>query len=360
MARGGSFGGGGGRGGGFSSGGRSGGFSSGNRTPSSGSFSGSNFSSYKKSSGATPASQPTSVHTNRSSFLTGAILGSIFSGGNRNNASYNGGVSKNDVFPEVAGGNYTPKRPDPNKSGREYMHCEYCGSDYNDLNTTRCQNCGAVTTRKREEAKGSFAQETAPASATPSAKKSSSKKTVLIFFIAIVILFAVIVIFAALDGRQEEFNPVTYNWEGGNYVTYAKTASIFNWVYGSALNIRVVSAEVIGDLYSYGIEEDEYYYCVAAVELNNKSGDDYLFYISDLTLKFGGDLYVASSYSQNKARLFSERSEDGYFRLSAGGYAYFIFIYPIYNDASLSNLSLEFREFTSGGSFLNAYLLKLN
>lgn len=300
MARG--FGGG---GGGRSFGGGGGGRSFGSRSSSGkSSFSSSNFSSYKRSGGASPSSGGGNFHkgSGLGNFIAGAIIGSIFNG-NKTTTTVNTTPQRNQVFPEMnnqtLNSGYTPPVPPKEPKYREFMFCDYCEAEYNDLKLTKCENCGAQLKLKREEVDEGgtpIKQSTVPVAKT---KKKNTAAIVVVTAIAIVVVAIILV--AIFGSSSSNYEVMKYDYD---IPTYDDSVNKGQLLVGDYLSAVVYESKVVYDLSSWGIEAEGTFVAVR-VEITNVSTHDMSLYISDLVLCNGTQHAIYASADMEEATINS-------------------------------------------------------
>lgn len=352
MARG-SFGGGGG-GRGFGGGGRS--FGGGGKS----SFSSSNFSSYKRSGGASPSSGGGSFKNNGGlgSFIAGAIIGSIFESKTNNNPP----PARNQVFPEMGGQTLPTGQPvQPVKAKepkyREYMACDYCNAEYNDLKATKCANCGAALKHKRVL----LTDENTSAQNTAVVKPAKKKNTGVIVFVCVLTVIVVGIILMAVFMSSGDRSVMYSSYTPSSHLD--AEVDMNEQIYGQYYNIVATEYLELYDLTRWGIEEQGYFVAVKVTITNTKSYS-YDLNVFDICLLDDDEntIYACadmSDASQNSSQLliFGGRSSSS--NLEIEGYetvtGYLIFPCDYIGD----DYYLDVREYNYG-SEVAGYLIELD
>jgi len=284
MSKGGGFGGGGFKGGGFSSGGFK---SSGGGRPN-----GTNFSSFRPNSGARPpSSNNTSMHNSGSSFLWGAVVGSILNQRTGQNTTQNNTHPVyNDTYMRGA-----PIKPAPEPKYREFKYCEYCKSEFTDLNLNKCPNCGA----KLEHKKVLEGQPTTNAAATgayqsqyntvPQATKPKSKAWIVPIIILVV---AVMIIATALSGSGKVISDEIVTWVQPNSPALTRYYTTADLITSDYLQFQVTGVEVVDEISELDLAyESGVKYVVIQTKIININAFDIPIYIRDFSIKYNGENY---------------------------------------------------------------------
>lgn len=360
MPKGGGFGGGGGfKGGGFSSGGgfKGGGFSGGGRP------NGTNFSSYRPNSGARPPSSLNSnMHSSGSSFLWGALVGSILNQNTSQNITRNSHPVYDDSYMKDA-----PLKPTPKPEYREFKYCEYCKSEFSDLTLNKCPNCGAKLVHKKvmvnqpitPNASGYQTQY----NTTPQPIKKKNKAWIIP---VIIIVIAAIVIFSSMGGSGKVISDEVITWSqpaSPALTRYYTTADLITAEY---LEFQVTGVQLTDGINELDLStESGVKYVVVQTKIINTNAYDIPIYIRDFSIKYNGENYQPLQIDYSWYFNFDNGSGlSKYFVLGTFEVMEGIFVYKIDNyvegDIKFEYIEYEYDQSTDTNYLLGIYQIDIN
>ena len=359
MPKGGGFSGGGGfKGGGFSSGGgfKGGGFSGGGRP------NGTNFSSYRPNSGARPpSSQNSNMHSSGSSFLWGALVGSILNQNTSQNTNNSHPVYDDSYMKDA------PLKPTPEPEYREFKYCEYCKSEFSDLTVNKCPNCGAKLVHKKvmvnqpitPNASGYQTQY----NATPQPVKKKNKAWIIP---VIILVIAAIVIFSSTGGSGKVISDAVVTWSqpaSPALTRYYTTADLITAEY---LQFQVTGVQLADGINELDLStESGVKYVIVQTKIINTNSYDIPIYIRDFSIKYNGKNYQPLQIDYSWYFNFDNGSGlSKYFVLGTYEVMEGTFVYKIENyvegDIKFEYIEYEYDQSTDTNYLIGIYQIDIN
>lgn len=305
---------------------------------------GTNFSSYRPNSG----SRPPVNNGGSNNFLLGAIIGSIFgNNGNNNNASKN---TVNSVYTDDFVAN-APIKPTPKPEYKDFLFCEYCESEFTDLALTRCPNCGAKLTAKREQINKEETQSVLKENnvATAKAKKNKVFSTIVAIFLIFTIVVGIVIFSSRLDNDIYD----------DNYQVSGEEFSIKETVHADYLNFSVESFFVTNSIIDANLSavHGKKYMTVTVAITNFNNVDLPIYQASDFILVVDNTAYRPIKNvegSKSKYYIFDLGSgSDSYFNIAPNQTVTKTFVYKISDE--LSDTYFVYSEYEDTGDLLGMY-----